>query len=158
MTIRDNVRKHLFGISLFALALAAVGPHLLPDARSQIINGGGSGGGTPYPTGAFPALFVQSGTTGIVTATINGIGGRLTYLCGIEVSSTGGTASSGPVTINGASGVVITVQLPVNPIVPYNRTFTPCLVSASTGINISASTTANATATAVNVTLNGFTL
>jgi hypothetical protein len=120
--------------------------------------------GTGYPQGSTPIVVAASGSTGAVGTTILAAPGRFNYLCGFQVSSAGGTASSGPVAVTGIGGpsaTQFTFQLPVNAAgVPVNfvQTYWPCLPATTANSNISLATTANATATAVDLQAWGYQL
>lgn len=115
---------------------------------------------TGYPPGAVPRAAVATGTTGSVAASLPGIAGLTTYICGFQVSSTGGTATSGPLTVATlAGGVTLTYQLAVNATgvpVNFDQTFSPCLPASTPGQAITVTTTANGTATAVDVQAWGY--
>lgn len=109
----------------------------------------------PYPGGATAISASATGTTGAVTATLSGASGAYTYICGFEVSATGGSASVGPITISNLVGsVTFTYQL--NSGNTLARTFTPCIPSSATNTSIAIATTADGTATAVDVNAWGY--
>jgi hypothetical protein len=97
---------------------------------------------------------IATGTTGAVTATFTLVPGKTLYICGVDVSTIGGTAESSPVTITGLLGGTFTYQLPVNATggqIPLSRTYTPCIPAASPSTAIAVVTTAASGATAVDV-------
>jgi hypothetical protein len=101
-----------------------------------------------------------AGTTGAVNVTLPAVAGKTTYLCGFAVSAIG-SGAVGPITISGlfgssnptfqgtataAGGVVAQAQ--------YN----PCLPASATNQVVVVGTTADATASAVNVSVWGYQL
>lgn len=111
-----------------------------------------------FPSGSLPAIGVGTGTTGAVSATIPAAPGRLSYLCGLDISAIGGTATIGPITIATLSGgVTVTLQVASSAGgTTISRTFQPCLPAAAINSAITVATTADGTATAVDVNLYGF--
>jgi hypothetical protein len=100
-----------------------------------------------------------TGTTGAVVGTLAAAAGKFTYICGFNVSSIGGTATVGPVTIAGLVGSSQIYQLPVNATagqILVTQSFTPCIPSSAVNTAITVTTTADATATAVDVNSWGF--
>lgn len=96
-----------------------------------------------------------SGTTGAVVATIPAVAGKTNNLCSFSVSATG-TGSVGPITITGLAGGTQTYQLTAPGSV--GQAFSPCLPASAPNVAIVITTTADATATAVNVNAAGFLL
>lgn len=115
---------------------------------------------TPYPTGAFPVTGIGSGSTGAVVGTLAAFPGRTTYLCNVDVSAIGGTAAVGPIVIAGLTGGSFTYQASSTAAggLALTRTFTPCIPSSSVNTAITITTTADGTATAVNVNASGYQL
>jgi hypothetical protein len=107
----------------------------------------------PIPTNATLITGSGTGTTGAVSASLAGAVGKLTYICGIDITSTGGTASIGPVTTTGLA-TNFTWELAAG--TQFQRTFSPCVPTSSGNTPITVTTTADGTATAVAVNLNGF--
>lgn len=154
--------KRFVRVGLFAGALALCNS-IGADAQfaGQFLPGQGplGTGGSGYPPGATPQMAAASGTTGVVNPALNAIPGQFEYLCGFQVSSAGGTASSGPVVVTGILNGPLTFQLPVNASgvpVNFSQAFYPCPIGSALGQGIRVSTAANATATAVNVQLWGY--
>jgi len=115
--------------------------------------------GSSYPNGAIPITGNASGTTGAVVGTLAAAAGKLTYICGLHVDAIGGTASIGPVTLAGIVGSSMVFQGSSsaagqggNP----SQVFTPCIPSSAVNTAITLTTTANGTATAVNVNTWGY--
>lgn len=113
----------------------------------------------PYPVGSFPITCIASGTTGAVVGTCAAAPQRATYLCGFDVSAIGGTAAVGPIVVAGLTGGSFTYQASSSAAgVTLSRTFTPCIPSSGQNTAITITTTADGTATAVNVNAWGFQL
>jgi hypothetical protein len=98
-----------------------------------------------------------AGSTGAVVGTLAGVSGKTTYICGFSVSALGGTATVGPITIANtitasqvyqlASAVAgVTLAVPFSPCIPAN--------AAATAITVT--TTADGSATAVDVNSWGY--
>lgn len=117
--------------------------------------GNGSGG-----TANAAATQIQGnaqGTTGAVVGTLAGAAGQTTYLCDFDVSAIGGTAPIGPVTIAGLLGGSKIYQMSSSAGgVLLSKNFNPCLPASALNTAITITTTANGTATAVDVNSSGF--
>jgi hypothetical protein len=99
------------------------------------------------------------GTTGAVVGTLAAATGKTTYICGFHVDAIGGTASIGPLTLAGIVGSSMVFQgsstATGNAGIPL-MTFTPCLPASAQNTAITITTTADGTATAVDVNSWGF--
>src|SRR6516164_11194415 len=108
-----------------------------------------------YPAGAIPITGNANGTTGAVVGTLAGTAGKTTYICGFTVSAIGGAATVGPITVAGLVGSSQVYQAPVNGTAPAptvaSFSFTPCIAASAVNTPITVTTTANGTATAVDV-------
>lgn len=149
----------------------AVVVDLRPDSPGIITTGGATTANSvpvilnsQYPansvtTAPTPAANQSTGTTGAVTATIAAVASATNYICGFDVSAIGGTAAIGPVTITGLQGGTWTYQGFVSSAagVIYSREFNQCVPASATNTAISVATTADGTATAVDVQLHGYT-
>jgi hypothetical protein len=112
-----------------------------------------------YPTGATPVTGNATGTTGAVVGTLAGVAGKTTYICGFDVSAIGGTAAVGPITVAGLTGSSMVYQLSSSAAgVTFSRTFTPCVPASAANTAITITTTADGTATAVDVNSWGYQL
>ena len=131
------------------LLLAAVAP--VTPVTAQIPPTG------PALGGAIEIQGNGTGTTGAVVGTLAGVSGKVTYICGFSVSAIGGTATVGPITIanlvtasqvyqlaSSASGSTLAV------------TFSPCIPASAANQSITTTTTADGTATAVDVNSWGY--
>ena len=100
---------------------------------------------------------IASGTTSAVTATMaTTINGDTAFLCGFDVSAIGGTAAIGPITVTGLLGGTFTYQLVSTATgVTLGRTFSPCVPASKAGQSIAVVTTADGSASAVNVQAYG---
>ncbi len=110
-----------------------------------------------YPTGATPITGNAAGTTGAVVGTLAGTTGKTTYICGFSVDAIGGTAAVGPITVAGLVTSSMVFQLTssatgVSRSVPMN----PCVPASTTNIAITITTTADGSASAVNVNSWGY--
>lgn len=103
-----------------------------------------------------PVLLIISGnatgTTGAVVGTLAAAANKLTTLCDFDVSATG-TGSVGPVTIAGLLGGSRVYQITAPSIV--SKSFNPCLPASAPNTAITITTTADASATAVDVNSSG---
>lgn len=99
---------------------------------------------------------VGTGTTGAVTATLAGVAGKVTYLCGFDVSAAGGTATISPITVAGLLGGTFTYQGISAGGAPFQHAFNPCIPASAANSSITVNTTANGTATGVAVQSWGF--
>src|SRR5215469_3303557 len=111
------------------------------------------------PTGAI-ITGNAAGSTGAVVGTLAARTGVTTYICGFNVSAIGGTATVGPITVAGLVGSSQVYQAPVNGTAPAPTvaafTFYPCIPASAPNTAITVTTTANGTATAVDVNSWGF--
>ena len=110
------------------------------------------------PTGAI-ITGNATGTTGAVVGTLAARAGVTTYICGFNVSAIGGTATVGPITVAGIIGSSQVYQVPVNSAagaIVATQAMYPCIPASSTNTAITVTTTANGTATAVDVNSWGF--
>lgn len=127
------------------------------NPRSVRIVGGNAV--TPYPTGAIPITGIGVGTTGAVVGTLAAMGSKTTYICGFDVSALGGTAAVGPIVVAGLNGGSFTYQFSSTAAgVTLNRAYWPCIPAATPGLAITVTTTADGTASAVDVNAWGFQL
>lgn len=110
-----------------------------------------------YPPGTTPLLAANTGTTGAVSANLPAQGPRTTYLCAVDISAIGGTATVGPVTITGLlGGVTFSYQLSSSAAgVIQSLRWSPCIPGAA-NTAITVTTVANGTATGVDVNLAGY--
>lgn len=150
----------LCGLTTFAEAQQDVridcfnGSQWLPCPTSGLIAGSGNAG---YPPGSVAVANAGAGTTGATTATLPATANAFTYLCNLKVSAAG-SGSISPITISGVQGGSWIVQGISAGGAPYEPTaWTPCLRSSAVNTAIVITTTADGTATAVNVQASGFT-
>jgi hypothetical protein len=121
----------------------------------------------PYPynfvtaTPAVPIAGNATGAAGAVVGTLAGASAKTTYICGFNVSTIGGTASSGPVTVAGLVGSSQVYQTPVNATagqILITQNFNPCIPASAVNTAITITTTAAVGATAVDVNSWGYQL
>lgn len=164
--------KKLFLILLFLIPLSAAEAQTSrnPCYTSQsptaegVTNCIGVGTTTPLPiassgyaSGTTALTGNAAGTTGAVAGTLAAATGKTTYICGFNVSSIGGTAATGPITIAGLTGSSMVYQLTSSATgTSVGQTFTPCIPASTTNTAITITTTANGTASAVNVNSWGY--
>lgn len=119
------------------------------------ITGATSGGGFPSAATAITGNAV--GTTGAVVGTLSGAASKTTYICGFNISAVGGVAAIGPITVAGLVGSSQVYQLN-SAAIPVNLTqnFNPCIPASAANTSITITTTANGTATAVDVNSWGY--
>jgi hypothetical protein len=113
----------------------------------------------PSIAGAVAAVTGNAtGTTGTVTGTLAAAANKVTYICGFEVDAIGGTAAVGPVIVAGVIGSSMVFQGSATaaggPVAKQN--FRPCVPASAPDSAITITTTADGTATAVDVNSWGF--
>ncbi len=147
--------KRLFGLfgifGLFSAAQAQIAPTLnfpgqCPTSVAQ-----------PTPT---PIHAHASGSTGAVSAALASPGaGIRNYVCGWDVSALGTAGVIGPITVTNTQANNIIVQqgttLAAGATVSLSREYNSCIPAVSLNQAISVATTADATATAVDVDIHG---
>jgi hypothetical protein len=106
------------------------------------------------PTGAI-ITGNATGSTSAVVGTLAGAVGKTTYICGFSVSSTGSAAVS-PITVAGIVGSSMVFQNLSAGAGILQQAFYPCVPASATNTAITVTTTADGTATAVNVNSWGF--
>lgn len=102
-----------------------------------------------------------AGSTGAVVGTLAAsTTGKTTFICGFNVQAIGGTATVGPITVAGLVGSSQVYQTDVNSATVgktvASANFSPCISASAANTAITITTTANGTATAVNVNSWGF--
>lgn len=153
-------------VLLPAIALAAdvtvnyVNPNPPPAALEVSNNNPLPVAPNSYPAGATPLVGVGTGSTGAVTGTLTGAAGVTTYLCGFDVSAIGGTAAVGPITatpLAGSSPLSLTYQFSSSAAgSTLNRGYSPCIPAPAVNTSITVTTTADGTASAVDVNVWGY--
>ena len=100
----------------------------------------------------------STGSTGAVVGTLAGTSGKITYICGFSVSAAGGTATIGPVTVANliTGNMVYQGNSTATGVTPIVQQFNPCVPANAANTNITVTTTADGTATAVDVNSWGF--
>ena len=119
--------------------------------------------GGPFPF--FPAGTLITGnavgTTGAVVGTLAATASKTTYICGFNASALGGTATIFPITVAGLVGSSQVYRGPTNVaagILNIQQNFYPCIPASATNTAITVTTTANGTATNVDVNSWGYQL
>lgn len=129
-----------------------------------ITNCVGVGTNSPLPTiNSSPGGGITgnaTGTTGAVVGTLAAAVGKTTYICGFNVQAIGGTATVGPITVAGLVGSSQIYQTDVNSATVGKQVasanFNPCIPASAVNTAITVTTTANGTATAVDVNSWGY--
>lgn len=147
------------GANWAASAGLLVGTAGAPGADVVTVQPPITSGSAGFPTASTPISGNAAGTTGAVVGTLAAAVGKTTYVCGFSISALGTANSVGPITIAGlitASQVYQASTLASG--VEYSKTlnFNPCIPASATNTAITITTTANGTATAVNVNSWGF--
>jgi hypothetical protein len=113
-----------------------------------------------YPAGSTALTGNAAGSTGAVVGTLTSAAGKTAYICGFNVQAIGGTATVGPITVAGLIGSSQVYQTDVNSATVgktvAQATFSPCIPASAVNTNITVTTTANGTATAVDVNSWGY--
>lgn len=146
------------GLLLAALLSSPLFYNSIGPAKAQAPAGG------PYQT--WPAGVIISGnaagSTAAVVGTLAATAGKFTNICGFNVQAIGGTATVGPITIAGLVGASQVYQTDVNSATVgknvASATFWPCIPASAVNTAITITTTANGTATAVDVNSWGYQL
>jgi hypothetical protein len=98
-----------------------------------------------------------SGTTGAVVGTLTATSTTTAYISGFTVSAIGGTAAVGPITVAGLKGGSQVYQLLSSAAgSTLSVNFNQSIPASAVNTNITVTTTADGTATAVNVNSWGF--
>lgn len=116
-------------------------------------------GSAGFPAASTPISGNAAGTTGAVVGTLAANATKTTYICGFNVQSIGGVATSGPITVAGLVTASQIYQTGVNSTTAgqvASANFNPCIPASAINTAITITTTANGTATAVNVNSWGF--
>lgn len=108
-----------------------------------------------YPSGATPITGNATGTTGAVVGTLAAAVGKTTYICGFHLDSAG-TGAIGPITMAGLVGSSMVFQGTAGANNNPAQTFTPCIPASAPNTAITITTTADGTATAVDVNSWGY--
>lgn len=140
---------HRWGAIFAAAAALAVGMQSPARAQSSV----------PTIIGATVAITGNAtGTTGAVTGTLTAYANKVTYICGFEVDAIGGTAAVGPITLAGIVGSSMVFQGSSTAAggVVAQHNFIPCISANAIDSSITVTTTADSTATAVDVNVWGF--
>ena len=106
------------------------------------------------PTGAI-ITGNATGSTSAVVGTLAASANKTTYICGFSVSSTGSAAVS-PITVAGIVGSSMIFQNLSAGAGILQQAFYPCVPASAPNTAITITTTADGTATAVNVNSWGF--
>jgi hypothetical protein len=118
---------------------------------------------TSVQTSPVPVAITQisgnaAGTTGAVVGTLAAAANKTTFICGFNVQAIGGTAAVGPITVAGLVGSSQVYQGSSSAAggSVASVIFTPCLPASAVNTAITTTTTADGTATAVDVNSWGY--
>ncbi len=110
-----------------------------------------------YPNGATAITGNAAGTTGAVVGTLAGAAAKTTFICGFSVDAIGGTAAIGPITVAGLITSSMVFQLTSSATGVFRAVpFSPCVPASAVNTAITITTTADGTASAVNVNAWGY--
>lgn len=126
-----------------------------PGADVVSVQSPGVGGA--YPAAATPITGNATGTTSAVVGTLAANATKTTYICDFDISAIGGTAAVGPITVAGLLGGSKVYQLTSTAAgVFLTKSFNPCIPASAINTAITVTTTADGTATAVDVNSSGY--
>jgi hypothetical protein len=139
--------------------IITLGPAAVANSVPQTLS-------SQYPTNATtttPTAITgnATGAAGAVVGTLAAAASKTTFICGFNVSSVGGVASSGPVTVAGLIGSSQVYQTPINATagqILISQNFNPCIPASAVNTAITITTTAATAATAVDVNSWGYQL
>lgn len=157
------------GLSPNSAGLISTGTPGVP-AVDTVVSVQGVTGGTPvtvqsastgggFPTVATPIAGNSTGTTGAVVGTLAAAAAKTTYLCDFDISALGTASSIGPIVVAGLLGGSKTYQmgtLATGTQQLISKNFNPCIPASAANTAITITTTADATATAVDVNSSGY--
>lgn len=109
----------------------------------------------PYGAGQTAITGNATGSTGSVSGTLAAVAGKTTYICGLHIDSTG-TGALGPITLAGIVGSSMVFQATAGANNNPSQVFTPCLPASAANTAITLTTTANGSASAVDVNMWGY--
>ena len=141
MIRRDTIRSWLYCAAVLAAAALFFASPALPQTSG-------------VPTGNI-ITGNATGSTSAVVGTLAGAVGKTTYICGFSVSSTGSAAVS-PITVAGIVRSSMVFQNLSAGAGILQQAFYPCVPASGPNTAITVTTTADGTATAVNVNSWGF--
>lgn len=169
----DSTQKTLTNGQQAAVSVSPRGAvYVAAGAEALTVQPGNTANTTPWLTAKFsqypinatttspdPLTGNAAGTTGAVVGTLAAAASKTTHICGFAVSATGGVATVGPITVAGLIGSSMVFQLfstvtGANLVIPFN----PCIPASAANTAITITTTADGTATAVNVNSWGYRL
>jgi len=113
---------------------------------------------TAYPTGATAVTGNGTGTTGAVVGTLAGTSAKTTYICGFNDSAVG-TGAIGPITVAGLITSSMVFQLTAAAAgAQLTVPFLPCVPASAVNTSITVTTSADGSASAVDVNSWGYQL
>jgi len=135
-----------------------VGTSGIPSADVVTVQAPITLGSAGFPAASTPISGNATGTTGAVVGTLAANATKTTYICGFNVQAIGGTAAVGPITVAGLIGSSQVYQASSTAAggQAASANFQPCVPSSAINTAITVTTTADGTATAVDVNSWGF--
>ncbi len=110
-----------------------------------------------YPSGSTAITGNAAGTTGAVVGTLAAAAAKTTFICGFSIDAIGGTAAVGPITVAGLITSSMVFQLTSSATGVFrSMPFSPCIPSSAVNTAITITTTADGSASAVNVNAWGY--
>lgn len=169
MSLRTIMRSLAFVLALFALHATHASDNNFPTPGGATADGkvtmclNSAGEAVPCTANGYPASAVSitgnaAGTTGAVVGTLAAASGKTTYVCGFNVQAIGGTAAVGPITVAGLTGSSQVYQASSSAAggSVASANFNPCIPASAVDTAITVTTTADSTATAVDVNAWGY--
>jgi len=126
-----------------------------PNAAGQAVpNGNNVPPGTPITASA-------TGAAAAATATLPGVAGKTTFICGYQIGSTATAAAAGNATITGTISGTLNVEMGTGTspaVVSTQSTFTPCVPASGTNTAIAVNTANPGAGGVISVSAWGFQL
>ena len=110
-----------------------------------------------FPSASTPITGNSSGSTQSVVGTLAGTTSKTTFICGFSVGAQGGNALISPLTLAGlTSSMIFPLASSPSPTTLPSMQFNPCMPASAANTAITLTTTADGTATAVDVNMWGY--
>ena len=115
--------------------------------------------GVGYTAVQSPAIGIGTGTTAAVTATLPAVAGKMTYICGFDISADAAALAVGNATVTGVANTLTygqTVNASTSGFSVLSKTFTPCLPASASNTAIVVTSVAAGTSGVTNVNVYGY--
>ena len=109
-----------------------------------------------FPSASTPITGNSSGSTQSVVGTLAGTTSKTTFICGFSVGAQGGNALISPTLAGLTSSMIFPLASSPSPTTLPNIQFNPCIPASAANTAITLTTTADGTATAVDVNMWGY--